>query len=77
MKSSEDDNVQDDRQHSRQRFEDVDLNKVSEEENIRAKQLMDVSFEAKRLKPGDADFEWDKRVDFAPPQALSEWDDDE
>ncbi len=55
---------------------EVDLNKVSEEENILAKKKMDEVFETKRLKPGDSGFEWDKRVDFSPPEEVCEWDED-
>lgn len=55
----------------------VDLNRVSEEENIKAKKRMDAVFEAQRIKPGDEGFVYDKRADFAPPQQVSEWDDDD
>lgn len=53
---------------------EVDLNRVSEEDNRLAKRKMDEVFEAKRLKPGDPGFVWDKRVDFSPPEEVCDWD---
>lgn len=38
---------------------------------------MDVDFEAKRLKPGDDGFVWDKEVEFAPAEEDNEWDAEE
>lgn len=55
----------------------VDLNRVSEEENLKAKKRMDAIFEAQRVKPGDKEFLYDKRAEFGPPQQVSEWDDDD
>jgi hypothetical protein len=37
---------------------------------------MEKVFEAKRLKPGDDGYEWDKRVDFSAPTEDNEWDED-
>ncbi len=37
---------------------------------------MNVDFEARRLKPGDAGFEYDVRRDFQPTES-NEWDEDE
>jgi hypothetical protein len=54
-----------------------DLNKVSEEENARAKEIMSARFEKNRLQPGDAGYVYDKRVDFSGPTAPADWDDDE
>ena len=51
-----------------------DLNKVSEEENRRAKDLMSINFEKNRLKHGDHDFEYDKRIDFGDPVEENDWD---
>lgn len=53
---------------------EVDLNRVSEEENMLAKKKMDEVFEVTRLKPGDPGFVWDKRIDFSPPEEVCEWD---
>ena len=39
-----------------------DLNKVSEDTNLRAKQEMAVDFEKNRLRPGDTGFVYDKQV---------------
>ncbi|RYH11476.1 hypothetical protein EON65_38735 [archaeon] len=36
---------------------------------------MTKNFEARRLKPGDLGFEYDKRVEFAPSES-NEWDED-
>lgn len=58
-------------------YEDLDLNKVPEEVNAKAKEAMDVIFDSKRLKPTDKDFEYDKRVDFGPPAETSEWDEED
>jgi centrosomal protein CEP19 len=54
-----------------------DLNKASDDVVERAKQTMSVDFEAKRLKPGDEGYEYDKQTDFEPPSGVSEWDEDE
>ena len=53
-----------------------DLNRVSETELQTAKQAMDATFEANRLKPGDAGYVHDKRLE--PPTELeaNEWDDE-
>lgn len=56
-------------------LDEVDLNRVSEEENIIAKRKMDEVFEARRLKPGDPGFVWDKRIEFSPPEEVCDWDD--
>lgn len=52
-----------------------DLNKASDDVLTVAKAKMDVKFEENRLRPGDEGFEWDKQIDFDPPQEASEWDD--
>ena len=43
----------------------------------RAKSEMKVDFEANRLTPADEKYVWDKKVDFAPPVGISDWDDDD
>ena len=53
-----------------------DLNKVSEEENARAKEVMTKRFEANRILPGDSGYEYDKRVDFVPTET-AEWDEED
>lgn len=52
-----------------------DLNRVSEEENVRAKALMNQKFELNRILPGAHGYEYDKRVDFTPTE-LADWDDE-
>jgi hypothetical protein len=52
-----------------------DLNRVSERELQRAKDAMSMNFDRNRVLPGDPQYEWDKRADFAPDEP-SEWDDD-
>ena len=52
-----------------------DLNAVPEAELERRKRDMDKQFGANLLKPGDAGFQYDKRVDFdAANAAPSDWD---
>lgn len=41
-----------------------DLNKLSDAELARHKRAMDKNFNANQLKPGDAGFEYDKRIEF-------------
>lgn len=53
-----------------------DLNKVTDEENKRAKELMGVDFERNRIRPNDSEFVYDKQVDFGPAEEENEWDDD-
>ncbi|PSN38932.1 Centrosomal protein of 19 kDa [Blattella germanica] len=43
---------------------DEDLNKLGDDEIKRKKEIMDESFSKNRVKPGDPDFVYDKRVDF-------------
>jgi len=51
-----------------------DLNKVSEEALVKAKEEMEEAFEANRIKKGEEGFEWDKRVDFQAGDEESSWD---
>jgi len=51
-----------------------DLNKVSEEELIKAKDQMSDAFEQNRAKPGDEEYEYDVRMDFEDGDEESSWD---
>lgn len=55
----------------------IDLNKVSEIENKKAKAEMNKDFEANRIKPGDPDYVYDKEVEFNGAKVKSDWDDDD
>lgn len=55
-------------------LDSIDLNKVSDAELAMHKKQMDTQFFANRKIPGDADYVYDRRVDFPPPQYASEWD---
>lgn len=52
----------------------ADLNRVSEDVLVRAKRAMDVTFAANVIKPGDARYVHDKRVEFAGEKETNEWD---
>ncbi|KNE64076.1 hypothetical protein AMAG_09134 [Allomyces macrogynus ATCC 38327] len=55
---------------------DVDLNKLDEEQVALIKAQMNAEFEQIRIKPGDAEFEYDKRVEFSKDaDASNDWDD--
>ena len=54
-----------------------DLNKLDDYELDKRKADMDKDFEKNRVKPGDADFVYDKEVDFNEGKIESGWDDDE
>ena len=43
----------------------------------KAKCEMNADFEANRITPNDEKYVWDKKVDFAPPVANSDWDDED
>ena len=51
-----------------------DLNKVSEEENQRAKDVMDKGFQENALKPGDEGYVYDKVVEFGDATEDNDWD---
>ena len=51
-----------------------DLNKVSEEENQRAKALMEQDFQKNAKKPGDEGYVYDKQVDFGEASEENDWD---
>ena len=52
---------------------DGDLNKVSDEELNAAKVRMDVHFKDGQIKPGDKNYEYDRRIEF-DPESDSSWD---
>lgn len=54
-----------------------DLNKLTDEENTKAKREMDSDFEMNRIKPGDKDFVYDKQIEFDAPVEDNEWDDED
>lgn len=54
---------------------DGDLQKVSEEQLKAAKQVMDVAFQAARLRPGEPGYEYDRRVEFEADDDSNSWDD--
>ena len=64
---------------SADRFEGVDLNKVSQFELAMAKKRMDENFFKNRLKPGDEGYVHDKQVVFDDDDMDSDnsWDDEE
>lgn len=51
-----------------------DLNKASAEELLQAKGKMNKTFELTKVMPGDANYEYDKRVDFGDADEESSWD---
>ena len=54
-----------------------DLNRASEHELEMAKARMSAGFEATRLRPGDAGYQYDVRVEFAPAgEDAGSWDDE-
>ena len=55
--------------------EQVDLCKVDQSELDEAKKRMDAGFEARRVRPGDAQYQYDIRVDFEPATEDNDWDD--
>jgi len=38
---------------------------------------MELEFRKRQLKPGDAEYEYDKAVDFAPAEEENEWDEED
>lgn len=50
---------------------------MSEEENLAAKQFMDVDFERNRVKPGDTGFRYDVRKEFGEPAEECDWDEED
>ena len=56
---------------------DEDMNKLSDRELQRRKELMDLNFKKNQVKIGDADFVYDKQVDFSKEDKVeSGWDDE-
>ena len=57
---------------------DEDMNKLSDRELQRRKELMDLNFRKNQVKVGDEDFVYDKQVDFSKESKIeSGWDDDD
>ena len=54
-----------------------DMNKLSDEQLQRRKELMDINFEKNRIQPGDKDYIYDKQVDFGQPEVESGWDNED
>ena len=57
-------------------YDNYDLNKLDTNALKKEKAKMDVAFQEKQLKPGDAGFEYDKRVEFEGPKEANDWDDE-
>jgi hypothetical protein len=52
-----------------------DMNKLDDQELNERKAAMDIDFEKHRVKPGDADFEYNKEIEFADTGNIeSAWD---
>ena len=62
-------------------YQNTDLNKMGDFQLNRHKQAMEQDFKKNVVKPGDAGFEYDKRVDFSKQMnsgvADASWDEDE
>jgi hypothetical protein len=54
-----------------------DLNRVSEEDNKRAKDTMNIIFAANSILPDDSSYVYNKVVEFGPPEENNEWDDED
>ena len=57
--------------------EEEDLNKLDDYELDKRKAAMDEDFEKNRLRPGDADYVYDKEVEFNEGKIESGWDDED
>ena len=57
--------------------EEDDLNKLDDYELDKRKAAMDEDFEKNRLRPGDADYVYDKEVEFNEGKIESGWDDED
>lgn len=55
---------------------DLDLNRLDDAALAAEKAKMDVAFRASRVAPGDAGYEYDRRVAFVPAAERSEWDEE-
>jgi hypothetical protein len=51
-----------------------DLNTVSQETLLIAKEEMNIVFDSNRILPGDEGYEYDKRVDYGDAMSQSSWD---
>lgn len=57
---------------------EIDLNAVSEEENLSAKAVMEVAFQERFISPENPNYVYDKRVEFkCEGGAVHDWDDDD
>ena len=50
---------------------------LTQELNLKAKEIMEVDFSKNRLRPGDPGYVWDKAVDFGPAEENNDWDEDD
>ena len=57
--------------------EEEDLNKLDDYELDKRKEIMDEEFEKNRIRPDDANFEYDKEVEFDIGKVESGWDEDD
>lgn len=57
--------------------ENINLNELTPEEGLKFKKKMDVKFNQNLVKPGDAGFVYDKRIEFNKQTKHCDWDDDE
>ena len=57
-------------------MQQLDLNKLTPEEVKAHKEKMDHVYEKNIIRPGDADFQYDVRMDFNP-EVSCDWDEDE
>ena len=55
---------------------DEDLNKLSDKELKRQKQIMDLTFEKNSIGKDHPDFIYDKQVQFQPSEVQADWDED-
>jgi len=56
---------------------DKDLNKMSDNELKRQKQIMDISFEKNSIGKDHPDYVYDKQVEFDTPGQQADWDDED
>ena len=56
---------------------DEDLNKLSDKELKRQKQMMDISFDKNSVGKDHPDYVYDKQIDFRPGDKKAEWDSDD
>lgn len=54
----------------------LDLQTADDEVVKKAKEIMEEDFDKHALRPGDANFVYDKRIEFTPVEGAGDWDDD-